>query len=291
MAAPAHGPLELCAVDLAMHMPAALGVAHCRHPIGLRSGRIAPAMPCREGPRAVRMHSSISLDPQPGRPSGVGASGAPPSARVVRILMADDHPVVRQRLRQILMAEPALTVVAEAGDGDEALALARSTDWDLALLDFSMPGCSGLSLIEHVRRDFPQRPVLVLSVHDEQLLAPHVLRAGASGYLCKECATEQLIQAIRAVTAGGTHVSAPVAQRLAWQVAIESGGAPHERLSDREYRVMWLLSSGRHIVEIARELHLRPRTVASYRHRVLRKLGLHDTAELVSYAVRHELVG
>ena len=236
------------------------------------------------------MYSSITLDPEPGPPPGGAASGAPQSARVVKILMADDHPVIRQRLRRILMAEPAMTVVAEAGNGDEALTLARSTDWDVAVLDFSMPGCSGLSLIDHVRREFPQRPVLVLSVHGEQLHAPHVLRAGAAGYLGKECATEQLTQAIRTVSAGGTYVSAPVAQRLAWQVSIESGAALHERLSDREYRIMWLLSSGRHIDEIAQELQLRPGTIARYLRRVLRKLALHDTDELVRYAVRHELV-
>lgn len=288
---PAHGPLELWLTGLDMHLPATPRAAHCKGPIGLRPGRIATAMPCREGHRAVRMHSPIDLDPECRPPSGGAAPCEPPSARIVRILMADDHPVIRQRLRQILLAEPALTVVAEAGNGDDALALARSTDWDVAVLDFSMPGCSGLNLIDHVRREYPQRPVLVLSVHGEQWHAPHVLRAGASGYLCKECATEQLAQAVRTVAAGGTYVSAPVAQRLAWPVRIESGAAPHERLSDREYRVMWLLGCGKRIVEIAHELHLRPSTVASYRHRALRKLELHDTAELVNYAVSHELVG
>jgi DNA-binding NarL/FixJ family response regulator len=209
----------------------------------------------------------------------------------VRILIADDHPVVRSGLRQILSAENDMTVVGEAKDGDEALALARSVDWDVAVLDFSMPGRSGLDLLKEIKREFPGRPILVLSMFPEELHALQVFKVGGSGYLNKESANDQLTAAIRKVRAGGKFVSAAMAERLASEFARQTQKPLHETLSDREYRVMWLLASGKKISEIADEMELSPSTVSTHRIRVLRKLHLSNNAELVRYAIENALVG
>jgi DNA-binding NarL/FixJ family response regulator len=209
----------------------------------------------------------------------------------MKILVADDHPIIRRGLRQILASDPDLTVAGEAKDGDEALALARTIDWDVSVLDLSMPGRSGFELLALLRQEFPERPVLILSTYPEELHAARVLRTGAAGYVSKESAPEELAQAIRKVAGGGVYVSPAVAEVLARRLTSGSGQPLHELLSDREYRVMWLLTSGKHIAEIAKELGLRRSTVSTYRARVLGKLGLHNNAELVRYAVQHELVG
>lgn len=207
----------------------------------------------------------------------------------MRILVADDHPIVRHGVRQVLAADPDLVVVGEAKCGDEALQLARQLDWDVAILDFSMPGRSGFDLLGDMRREFPQRPVIVLSIHPEQLHASRVLKAGGAGYLNKASAAQELTSAVRRVAAGGRYVSAALAEMLAADLARDTG-VLHERLSDREYRVMWLLATGKQISEIAREMRLRPSTVSTYRKRVFGKLKLRNNAELVQYAVRNQLV-
>jgi two-component system, NarL family, invasion response regulator UvrY len=208
----------------------------------------------------------------------------------MRILIADDHPIVRHGVRQVLAEDPEMEVVGEAKDGDEALRLARALQWDVAVMDFSMPGRSGFDLLGDLRREFPGRPVIVLSIHAEQLHAARVLKAGGAGYLNKSSAPQELARAVRKVAAGGRYVSAALAELLASDLASDAAGPPHEQLSDREYRVMWLLASGRQINQIARELLLRPSTVSTYRTRVFRKLRLRNNAELVQYAVRHQLV-
>lgn len=208
----------------------------------------------------------------------------------MKILIADDHPIVRHGVRQVLAEDPAMEVVGEAKDGDEALRLARELQWDVAVVDFSMPGRSGFDLLGDLRREFPGRPVIVLSIHAEQLHAARVLKAGGAGYLNKSSAPQELAKAVRKVAAGGRYVSAALAEMLASDLSSDPGGLPHEQLSDREYRVMWLLASGRQINQIARELVLRPSTVSTYRTRVFRKLRLRNNAELVQYAVRHQLV-
>lgn len=207
----------------------------------------------------------------------------------MKILIADDHPIVRHGVKQVLAADPDLVVVGEAKSGDEALELARQLDWDVAILDFSMPGRSGFDLLGDMRREFPQRPVIILSIHSEQLHASRVLKAGGAGYLNKASAPQELTKAVRKVAAGGRYVSAALAELLAGELASDAGPL-HEQLSDREYRVMWLLASGRQITEIAKELLLRPSTVSTYRQRVFRKLRLRNNAELVQYAVRNQLV-
>ena len=207
----------------------------------------------------------------------------------MRILIADDHPIVRHGVRQVLAVDPEMVVVGEATSGEEALQLARQIDWHVAILDFSMPGRSGLDLLGDMRREFPQRPVIVLSIHSEQLHASRVLKAGGAGFLNKASAAQELTKALRKVAAGGRYVSAALAEILAGELASDAG-VLHEQLSDREYRVMWLLATGRQISEIAREMRLRPSTVSTYRKRVFGKLKLRNNAELVQYAVRNQLI-
>jgi two-component system, NarL family, invasion response regulator UvrY len=208
----------------------------------------------------------------------------------MKVLIADDHPVVRHGLKQILATDSDMTVVGEAKNGNEAMELARKLDWDVAVLDYSMPGRSGMELLSEIKREFPQRPVLVLSMHPEELHARRVLKAGGAGYMNKESAGEELAAAIRKVVTGGKYVSAALAERLAVELAPESQKPPHETLSDREYRVMWMLASGKPINRIAKEMFLSPSTVSTYRVRILRKLGLGSNAELVQYAVKHQLI-
>ena len=208
----------------------------------------------------------------------------------MKILIADDHPIVRHGVKQVLAEDPGMEIVAEARDGDEALRLAREREWDVAILDFSMPGRSGFDLLADLRREFPARPVIILSIHAEQMHAARVLRAGGAGYLNKASAPQELARAVRKVAAGGRYVSAALAELLANDMAGDPSRALHEQLSDREYRVMWLLASGRQINEIARDMQLRPSTVSTYRTRVFQKLRLRNNAELVQYAVRNQLV-
>jgi len=208
----------------------------------------------------------------------------------MKILIADDHPIDRQGLKQIIASDPELVVTGEAKDGDEALALSRTVEWDVAIVDFSMPGRSGFEVLSAIRREYPRRPVLILSIHSEQLHAARVLKAGGAGYISKETAPQELTRAIHKVANGGTYVSPALAEILAGQLSNETRGSLHERLSDREYRVMWFLASGKPINSIAAEMLLCPSTVSTYRTRVLRKLGLRNNAELVQYAIRNQLV-
>lgn len=207
----------------------------------------------------------------------------------MKILIADDHPVVRQGLKQILALDSGVVVVGEAKNGNEALELARTLEWDVAILDYSMPGRSGLELIKDIKREHPKRPVLVLSMHPEELHATRVLKAGGAGYINKESASAELMVAIRKVMGGGKYVSPALAERLAVELAPDKQKPLHETLSDREYRVMWLLASGKPINQIAKEMFLSPSTVSTYRARILNKLQLTNNAQLVQYAIRHHL--
>jgi two-component system invasion response regulator UvrY len=208
----------------------------------------------------------------------------------MRILIADDHAVVRRGLKEILASESDMDVVGEAKNGDEALELVRKLDWDVAVLDFSMPGRSGVELIKEIKRRHPGRPVLVLSMLPEEAHAAQVFKAGGSGYINKESAGEELTAAIRKVANGGKYVSANFAEKLATDLAPDAEKPLHESLSDREYRVMWLLASGKQINQIAAEMFLSPSTISTYRARILKKLKLTDNAALVRYAVKQQLV-
>jgi len=209
----------------------------------------------------------------------------------MRVLIADDHAVVRQGLKQILASDPDVVVTGEARNGNEAIELARTVDWDVAVLDYSMPGPSGLDLLNEIKRDFPERPVLVLSMHPEDVHATRVLRAGGAGYITKESASQELTSAIKKVAKGGMYISQSLAEILALDISPDNRKQLHESLSDREYRVMWLLASGKQINQIAKEMSLSPSTVSTYRIRILRKLKLGTNADLVRYAISHRLVG
>lgn len=207
----------------------------------------------------------------------------------MKVLIADDHPVVRHGLKQILASEPDMEVVGEAKNAQETLSLARSLEWDVAVVDYSMPDGNALEIVKRMKRSFPGRPVLVLSVHPEDQIAIGLLRAGAAGFISKESAAGELVGAIRKAMSGSKYVSSALAERLA--VELERGRAtlPHELLSDREYRVMWLLAKGESIRGIAAKLAVSPNTVSTYRGRVFRKLKVDSNADLVRYAIKHRL--
>jgi two-component system invasion response regulator UvrY len=208
----------------------------------------------------------------------------------MNILIADDHPLVRQGLKQLLGSEPDMLVVGEARNAGETLELTRSVEWDVLILDYSMPGGNGLVVLKEIKRAWPRRPVLILSMHPEDAIAISVLRAGAAGYINKECASEELPVAIRKAVGGGKYVSPSLAEKLAIELEGGSHARPHESLSDREYRVMWMIAAGKSITTIAEELFLSPNTISTYRIRILKKLKLEHNADLVRYAIKHRLM-
>ena len=209
---------------------------------------------------------------------------------MIRILVADDHPVVRQGLKQIVAGTTDILVVDEAGNGHEVLDKVQRNYFDVVLLDISMPGISGLDVLKQLRSERPELAILVLSVHPEEQYAARVLRAGASGYLAKESAPDELVAAIRKVSLGGKHVSLSLAEKLASELGRDATKPPHEALSDREYEVMCLIASGRTIAEIAQQLSLSPKTVSTYRSRILDKMSMKGNAELTLYSVQNGLL-
>ena len=208
---------------------------------------------------------------------------------MIKVLIADDHAVVRRGLRDILENQADMTVAGEAARGSEVLEMSRREHWDVAILDLAMPGKSGLDLLKQLKAERPELPVLILSVHPEEQYALRALKAGASGYMTKEMAPEQLVAAVRKVVAGGRYVSEALAQKLAGRVADGVSGPPHESLSDREFQVLRMIGTGMTVGEIARVLFLSPKTISTYRKRVLTKMGLRTSAELIHYAIRHGL--
>jgi two-component system invasion response regulator UvrY len=209
---------------------------------------------------------------------------------VLRILIADDHPVFRRGLKQIVEEAPDLLVAGEAANGAEALLKARTDDYDVVLLDITMPVKNGVDVLSELKREKPALPILMLSMHPEEQYAVRALRAGASGYLTKESAPEELVAAIRKVSTGGKYVSASLAEHLA-SIVQSAGESPlHATLSNREYQVMCLIASGKTVSEVARELSLSVKTVSTYRARILEKLNMKNNAELMRYAAQHELV-
>jgi len=203
---------------------------------------------------------------------------------LIRLLIADDHKIVRDGLKRILAATADLQVAAEAASGDEALALVKANDYDVVLLDLSMPGLAGIDLVKRLRIEKPKLKLLVLSMHGEHQYAARALRAGASGYLTKDSAAEQLVGAIRKIAAGGVHITEAAAAHL-----VSTEKSPHEALSDREFEVLRLLVAGQGPTEIAEQLHLSVKTVSTHKTRILQKLNLGSTAELVRYALEHKL--
>ena len=215
----------------------------------------------------------------------MGAHHDPRPDFVIRVLIADDHKIVRDGLKRILAATSDVQVVAEAASGEEALAAVKVQHFDVAMLDMSMPGLSGLDLVKRLRIERPKLRILVLSMHAEQQYAARVLKAGAAGYLNKDSAAELLVSAIRKIAAGGMHIPEAAAAGL-----IAGDKPPHEALSDREFEVLRLLVGGLAPTDIAERLHLSVKTVSTHKTRILEKLNLGSTAELVRYALEQKLV-
>ena len=206
---------------------------------------------------------------------------------MIRVVMADDHTILREGLKQLLAAAEGIEVVGEAIDGHEVLQQVRTTEFDVLLLDLSMPGRSGMDLIKQVKSERPQLRVLVLSMHGEQQYAVRAVRAGASGYLTKDSAATQLVAAIRKVAAGGAFISPEVAEQLVRGATPRSEGPPHTALSDREYEVFRLLVAGKTVTEIADKLNLSVKTVSTHKVRLMEKMGMETQADLIRYAIAH----
>jgi two-component system, NarL family, invasion response regulator UvrY len=209
---------------------------------------------------------------------------------MLKILLADDHAVVRQGVKQILAEAFAESSFGEARNAHELLALVGSERWDIVVLDLNMPDSNGLEALKQIKQDHPQLPVLVLSMFPEDQYAVRTIRAGAAGYLNKESAPEELVQAIRKVLHGGQYISATVADELVLYARNEDDQPLYKHLSDREYQVLCLIASGKEVKEISTELALSAKTVSTYRSRLLDKLNMKTNAELTYYAIHNGLV-
>lgn len=209
---------------------------------------------------------------------------------MIRVLLADDHAIVRAGLKEILADTGDITVAGEATNGQEVMERVRGQDYDVAVLDMSMPGRSGIELIKQVKDEKPRLRILILTMHSEQQYAVRALKAGASGFLTKEAAAEQLVAAIRKIAGGGAYVSPETAERLVLDAAPRAEAAPHTLLSDREFQVLQMIAGGKTVGEIAKKLSLSVKTVSTHKTRILHKMGLTNQAELIRYALEHKLL-
>ena len=209
---------------------------------------------------------------------------------MLKILIADDHAIVRQGLKQIVAETTDMIVAGEASNGLELLNKIKEDDYDVVVLDITMPGRNGMDVLRQLRSERPRLPVLILSVHSEEQYALRALRAGASGYLTKESAPDELVVAVRKVSLGGKYISSSLAEKLAFELEVGREQAPHETLSDREYQVMCLIASGRTVTEIAQLLSLSEKTISTYRARILEKMRMKNNAELTYYVIKNQLI-
>jgi DNA-binding NarL/FixJ family response regulator len=209
---------------------------------------------------------------------------------MLRILIADDHEVVRKGLVKVLTETLQPVKVDEAKTGQEAISKAGKSEYDLVVLDIKMPGKSGLDVLKEIKQNQPKRPVLILSMHPEEQFAVRAIRAGASGYLTKECAGDELVLAIRKALKGEKYISSSLAQILAGELDSDLEKPIHEILSDREYQVMLMIASGKPVGAIARELSLSAKTISSYRTNILLKTRMKNNAEITHYAIQNNLV-
>lgn len=211
---------------------------------------------------------------------------------MIKVLIADDHAILRAGLKHMLSECPDITVAGEAGNGHEALAKAQAEPWDVMLLDMTMPGKSGIELIKQLKQQLPKLPILVLSMHKEDVYAVRALKAGAAGYLCKDNAEDQLVAALRKVAAGGLYITPAVAEKLALDAlqGDDRSVPPHTRLSDREYQIYQAIVAGDSVTDIAQKLNLSVKTVSTHKMHVMEKMGCANVADLVRYALQHQLL-
>lgn len=209
---------------------------------------------------------------------------------MIKILIADDHAIVRQGLRQVAAITPDLVCAGEARNGHEVIEKIQQEDFDILLLDLTMPGPSGIELIQRIRHDRPSLPILVLSMHSESQIAARVLKAGAAGYVTKDNEPETLISAIRKVAGGGRYIDPQLAEKLVFDHELAAKQDPHELLSEREYQVLRMFAAGKSINEIADDLCLSAKTITTHKIRIMRKLNVHSNAELIRLALRHHVI-
>jgi two-component system, NarL family, invasion response regulator UvrY len=209
---------------------------------------------------------------------------------MLRILIADDHAIIRKGLKQILLEEYPTAFIDEVADAEGVLKKAIASEWDIIISDLSMPGRSGLDVVHDIKHNFPKLPVLILSIHPEEQYAIRVLKAGAAGYLSKEAANDELVKAVQRVLQGRKYISPSIAEKLADELDQNVNKPPHELLSDREFHVFKLLAEGKGVSEIAELLSLSVTTVSTYRARVLIKMNAKSNAELTRYAIENRLI-
>lgn len=209
---------------------------------------------------------------------------------MLRILIADDHTIVRKGLKQILLEEFSSAVIEEVPDAEELVKKVMAEKWDVILSDLSMPGRSGLDALQQIKTSFPDLPVLILSIHPEEQYALRALRSGAAGYLSKDTAPDELVKAVKKVLLGKKYISQSIAEKLADSFSATYQKQPHETLSDREFDVMKLLANGKSVSEIAEMLSLSVTTVSTYRARVMTKMNLKSNSDLTRYAIENKLI-
>jgi two-component system invasion response regulator UvrY len=209
---------------------------------------------------------------------------------VTRILLVDDHAVVRDGIKRMFGERPGAAVFGEADSPESALKLAEEQEWDIVILDITLGDRSGLEVLKELRKTRPRLPVLILSMHSEEQYARRAFRAGASGYVTKDCSREELVAAVQKVTSGSKYITAALAEKLVIDLERGTAGPPHEALSDREYEVLRWIASGKTVSEIAEILSLSDKTISTYRSRILEKMGMKTNAELTHYAIQNKLV-
>ncbi len=209
---------------------------------------------------------------------------------MIRVIIADDHKMFREGLKLILSEAPDIVVADEAASGHEALEKIYKNEYDILILDISMPGLSGLDVLKELKTNRAKPSILILSMYPEEQYALRAIRYGASGYITKSSAPDELIQAIRKISKGGTYISSEIAERLLFSIKDNSEKLLHEKLSDREFQILRLLATGKTVSQIADELCLSVKTISTYRTRILEKMNMKTTAELIHYAIKHNLI-